>query len=96
MNVSWFLHGPVDAAQKAEELLGAVTWHAFPDEQARFDGRRGEERGCAMALVDVGHRGCPPLRERQTRLCPIKRLKRFHFMLKHIRQHEGSSSIPAG
>ena len=25
-----------------------------------------------------------------------QRLKRFHFMLKHIRQHEGSSSIPAG
>ena len=22
--------------------------------------------------------------------------KRFHFILKHIRQHEGSSSIPAG
>ena len=23
-------------------------------------------------------------------------LKHFHFMLRHIRQHEGSSSIPAG
>ena len=30
--------------------------------------------GGAMALVVVGHRGRPPLLERQTRLCPIERL----------------------
>jgi len=51
MDVARFLHGPVDATQETQELPGAVAWHAFPDDQARFDVQRGEERGGAMALV---------------------------------------------
>jgi len=74
MYVARCLHGPVDAAQKAEELPGAVAWHAFPDDQARFDVQCGEEHGCAMVLVVVGHRGRPPILERQIRLRPIERL----------------------
>lgn len=61
MYVARFRHGPVDAAQKAGELSGAVAWHTFLDEQARFDVQRGEERGCVMALVVVGRRGRTPL-----------------------------------
>ena len=74
MDVAGFLHGPVDAAQKAQELPGAVAWHAFPDDQARLDVQRGEECGGAVALVVVGHGGGAPLLEGQTRLGPIERL----------------------
>jgi hypothetical protein len=69
-----FLHGSVDAAQEAKELPGTVAWHALPDDQARFDVQRSKERGRAMALVVVGHRGGAPLLQRQSRLRPIKRL----------------------
>ena len=66
MNVTRFLHGQIDVAQKAEELLCAVTWQAFPDDQPRFDFQRCEKRGGSMALVVVGSRGRPALFERQT------------------------------
>ena len=74
VDVARFLHAPVDATQQAQELFGTVTRHAFPDNQARFDVQRGKERGGAMAFVIMGHRGRPPLLERQTRLGPVERL----------------------
>ena len=74
VDVVGLLHGPVDAAQETQELLGAVTRHAFPDDQARLDVQRGEERGGSVALVIMGHRRRAPLLEGQTRLGPIERL----------------------
>lgn len=74
MYVARFLHASVDAAQKAEELSGPLAWHTFPDDQARLDVQRGDERGCVMALVVVGHRSHPPLLERLPRLRSIKRV----------------------
>jgi len=74
VDVAGFFHGPVDAAQETQELLGTVTRHAFPDYEARLDVQRGEERGGAIALVVVGHRGRAPLLQRQPRLGPIQRL----------------------
>lgn len=57
VDVARFLHGSVDAAQEAQELPGMVAWQALPDDQARFDVQRSKERGRAMALVVVDHRG---------------------------------------
>lgn len=51
MDVARFLHRPIYAAQEAQELLGAMTRHAFPDNQTRLDVQRSEKRGRAMALV---------------------------------------------
>ena len=51
MDAAGLLHGSVDAAQETQELLGAVTRHAFPDDEARLDVHRGEERGGVMALL---------------------------------------------
>ena len=74
MDVARFLHGSVDAAQEAQELAGAMTRHAFPDDQTRLDVQRGKERGGAMALVIMGHRRRAPLLQGQPGLRPIKRL----------------------
>jgi len=67
-------HRPVDAAQKAQELFGAVTRHAFPDDKSRLDVQRSEKRGGAMALVLMGHGGGAPFLQRQPRLGPIEGL----------------------
>ena len=74
VDVARFLHGPVDAAQETQELPGAVAWHAFPDDQARFDVQRGEERGGAMALVVMGHRRGAALLQGQPGLGAVERL----------------------
>ena len=64
----------VDPAQESQELLRPVAWHAFPDDEARLHVQRGEERGGAVALVVVGHRGSAPFLERQPGLGPVERL----------------------
>lgn len=74
MDVARFLHGPIDPAQKAQELLGTVAGHAVADDQARLDVQRGGERGGAMALVIMGHRRRAPLLEGQPGLGPVERL----------------------
>lgn len=74
MDVAGLLHRPVDTAEETQELPGAVARHAFSDDQARLHVQRGEERGGAVALVVVGHRGSASLLERQPRLGPVERL----------------------
>jgi hypothetical protein len=83
VDVARFLHRPVDPAQEAQELPGAVTRHAFPDDQARLHVECREKRSGAMALVIVGRhaggvplarRGCAPLLERQPGLGAVERL----------------------
>jgi len=50
-------HGLVDFAQEFEELSGPMSRQAFADDLAGFDVECCEQRGRAVALVVVGHRG---------------------------------------
>ena len=87
MHVARLDDGPVDAAQKTEEFLGPplvvcrqttagqwVAWQAFADDHAGLHFERCEQRGRAVALMGVGHRGGAALLERQSGLGSVKRL----------------------
>ena len=74
MDVARLEDSSVDAAQERQELPGAVAGHAVANDDAGLHIEGGEQRGRAMALVVVGHRGGAPLLERQPRLGPVERL----------------------
>ena len=63
---------------------GPVARQAFADDHARLHIECCKQRGCAVALVIVGHRGRPAILERQSRLGPVKRLNlRLFINAKH-------------
>src|SRR6516225_8523846 len=68
----WYLC--FDRIEKANELLMAVTLHAAADDLAFQHVERGEQGGCAVPLVVMGHRSAAALFHRQARLGAVKRL----------------------
>ncbi len=74
MHVARLEDSAVDAAQKAQEFPGPVARQAFADDHARLHIECCKQRGCAVALVIVGHRLRPAFLERQSQLGPVKRL----------------------
>ncbi len=65
---------PLKGVEETNELLMAMALHVLPEHFASQDVKRREERGRAVALVIVGHRGAAPLLHREPRLRTIKRL----------------------
>ena len=74
MDVSWFEDRAIDAPQECQKLLRPVAGHAVADDHAGLHIERGEERGRAVALVIMRHRGGAALLQRQSRLGPVERL----------------------
>src|SRR5436190_23579421 len=64
----------VDALEEPQEFPVPVSRHAFADDRAVKHVQGCEQRGCAMALVVVGHGTGTPLLHRQARLGTIERL----------------------
>src|SRR6478672_281139 len=64
----------VDALEEPQEFPLPVSGHAFADDRAVKHIQGCEQRGCAMALVVVGHRTGTPLLHRQARLGTIESL----------------------
>ena len=67
-------HGVLDGVEEADELLVAVARHVAADDGAVEDIERGEERGGAVPLVVVRHRGEATLLQRQAGLGAVERL----------------------
>jgi hypothetical protein len=63
-----------DRIEEANELLMAMTLHATADDLAFQDVERGEQSGCAVALVVMGHCRAAALLHRQTGLGAVERL----------------------
>ena len=57
MQIEMLVRRPVDAFQEADELLCAVTWQAFTDDEAGLDVECCKQCRGAMAFVVVGHGG---------------------------------------
>jgi len=84
MHVAWLEHCTINAAQKSQKLPGSVARQAFAYGHARLDIECCEQRGRAMALVIVRHRGRATLLEWQSWLGPVKRLNlRIFFNAQH-------------
>ena len=64
----------IDAAQELEPFLVAMSLHALADHPAGGDIERGEQRGCAMALVVMRHGAAPAFLDRQAGLGAVERL----------------------
>src|SRR6476620_5106774 len=73
MQIEGFL---VDALEEPQEFPLPVSGHACADDRAVKHIQGCEQRGCAMALVVVGHRTGTPLLHWQTRLSAVERLNR--------------------
>ena len=69
----------VDALEEPQEFPLPVSGHAFADDRAVKHIQGCEQRGCAMALVVVGHGTGTPLLHRQARLGTIERLDLAHM-----------------
>ena len=66
-------HLRLDGIEKADELLVPVSLHVAADDGAVEDVEGGEQRGCAVAFVVVGHRSGAARLHRQTRLGAVER-----------------------
>jgi hypothetical protein len=64
----------IELVEKADEFLMPVTCHALADDAALQHIERSEQRGCAMALVVVGHRPATALLHRQPGRSAVERL----------------------
>ena len=67
-------HLRFDGIEEADELLVPVSLHVAADDGAVKDVEGGEQRGCAVAFVVVGHRSGAAWLHRQTRLGAVERL----------------------
>ena len=74
MDVEWRSHAAVDPTQEADELLRAMPGLALADYAAGARIEGGEQRGRAVPLVVVRHRGGTTLLQRQAGLGAVERL----------------------
>lgn len=73
---------------ESDKLLMAMVLYVAPDDRAIEHFQRREQRGCAIALVFVGHRRTTATLERKAWLGPIERLDLALFF---DRQHDRMS-----
>ena len=66
----------VDVIEEADELLMPVALHVATDDGAVENVEGGEQGGCAVAFVVVGHRPGAPRLHRQSRLGAVEGLDR--------------------
>src|SRR6266566_4902653 len=64
----------VDVIEETDELLMPVAFHVAADDGAVENVEGGEQRGCAVAFVVVGHRPGAPRLHRQSRLGAVEGL----------------------
>lgn len=76
----------VNGVEEADELLMTMTLHVAANDGAVENVEGGEQRGCAVPLVVVGHGAEPALLHRQARLGAVERLD-LAFLID--RQHDG-------
>ena len=67
-------HLRFNGIEEADELLVPVSLHVAADDGSVKDVEGGEQRGCAVAFVVVGHRSGAAWLHRQTRLGTVERL----------------------
>src|SRR5690349_8610716 len=79
-------HLALDSVEEADELLMPVALHATSDHSASQHVKGGEQGGCAVTFVVVGHGAAPTALKRQSRLSAIERL---NLALLIDRQHDG-------
>ena len=77
-NLSWKL--PVQASEKAEELLVAVPFMALSDHTSAENLQSGEQRGSPVAFVVVSHGSATALLDRQAGLRAIQCLNLAFFV----------------
>ena len=65
--------------EEADELLVPVGLHVAADDGAVADVEGGEQRGCAVTFVVVGHRSGAARLHRQTGLGAVERLDLAHM-----------------
>src|SRR4051812_38802900 len=70
----WGRHLRLDGIEEADELLVPVSLHVAADDGAVEDVEGGEQRGCAVTFVVVGHRSGAARLHRQTGLGAVERL----------------------